>query len=167
MIHYFKKELVSNTLRDRKGEVVPFEELGGNTGVIALNSETHADLIADLIAVKGTRGVSIIDQAVYEWLKKNRPRTDSAPSSLPPNGMPALRVLQRQVADASHAVKDDPSQREIPQQPAVEKKPVAPAAKPTAPGSAKSADLTPAPVPPAKPPPNLGVPKPAPAQATA
>ena len=163
MIHYFKKELVSNTLRDRKGTVVPFEELGGNTGVIALNSETQADLIADLLAVKGTRGVSVIDQPIYEWLKKNRPQTSLEHSSQPPSGMPVLRVLQRQVADASRAVKDDPSQREIPQQPAVEKKPsglVTPAA-------AKAPDVTPAPVPPVRPPPNLGTPKPAPVAMTA
>lgn len=163
MIHYFKKELVSNTLKDRKGAVVPFEELGDNTGVIALNSETHADLIADLMAVKGTRGVCVIDQGVYEWLKKNRPKNSSERSSQPPNGMPALRVLQRQVGDASRAVKDDPSQREIPQQPAVEKKP---SAAPVV-AAPKAPDLTAAPVPPVKPPPNLGTPKPLPAAATA
>lgn len=160
MIHYFKKELVSNTIKDRKGSVIYFEELGGNSGVLALNSETQSDLIADLMAIKGSRGVSVIDQSVYEWLKKNRPKSSDSASSLNlPGGLPPLRVLHRQVADASRAVQDDPALRSVPQQPAV----VLPATNPTL--VIKAPDATVAPVPPAKTP-NLGVPKPAPAKAS-
>jgi len=162
MIHYFKKELVSNPIKDRKGAVIHFEDLGGNSGVLALNSETQTDLIADLTAIKGTRGVSIIDQGVYEWLKKNRPKSDSSVSSSPPNGMPALRVLHRLSEAASPAVPDDPALRSVPQQPAV----VAPAPSKPSLAIKTAPDQVVSPVPPAKSP-NLGVPKPAAAAAAA
>ena len=143
--------------RSRKGSIIYFEELGGSSGVLALNSETHADLISDLMAIKGTRGVSVIDQTVYEWLKKNRPKSSDSASNLNlPGGLPPLRVLHRQVADASRAVQDDPALRDIPQQPAVST-PITHQAP-----VVKTPDATVAPVPPAKVP-NLGQPKPAPA----
>ena len=89
---FFKKELVSNVLKSN-GTPVPFEVLGGNTGVIKLDTVTSTPLIEDLRKVAGTRGVVEISEDTYESLKKNRPYSPSAQRS--PNGMPQLQVLRR------------------------------------------------------------------------
>jgi len=143
-IAYFKKELVSNSLILKpNGTPVAFEVLGGNTGVLKLNSEASAPLIADLRRIAGTRGVVEIDEATYEGLKKNRPYSQSVRNS--PNGTPQLQVLRR-----------DLGPKKSPASPAAD---AAPAPEPPKQPKPKT-DASVAPEPPVKrPPANVGVPK--------
>lgn len=146
---YFKKELVSNILK-ANGTPVAFEVLGGNTGVIKLNTETSSPLIAELRKVAGTRGVVEISEAIYESLKKNRPYSPSVRNS--PNGTPQLQVLRRDLGPK----KPEAASPVVAAAPAPE--PAKPQPKPK--NDASVAPEPPAKRPPAKrPPANIGVPK--------
>lgn len=72
MKHYFKKEILSNGLRDSNGNLIHFEACAENCGVIALDDENPATkpLLDDLNKIAGSRGVGRIDEKKYEELKK-------------------------------------------------------------------------------------------------
>jgi len=65
------------------GKAVQFEELSGNHGVLALDSEKDAATIAGLDALRamGVGGVRRVTQEQYENLKKKLPWQPSKPKS--------------------------------------------------------------------------------------
>ena len=89
---YFSKELCSNKLFF-KNTPVPFECQPTNTGCIALDDEKDKELVAflnDMIA-KRKGGVSLIDEAAYEAIKKNKTGRVSAAYS-PKDRLQVLKV---------------------------------------------------------------------------
>ena len=78
-LRYFKKELVTqNQIRTRHGKTVNWQLIPGNTGLIILDSETDAELIEDLAAAVGTRGIVEINEPRFNELKKKAGRTEIA-----------------------------------------------------------------------------------------
>ena len=67
---HFKKEQLSNSFY-LNGQPVPWEQLSGNSGVLA--TETDSPLDVELTKLIGRLGVTKISQEDYELLKKNRP----------------------------------------------------------------------------------------------
>ncbi len=118
---FFKKALLSqNVFRDRNGAKINWEKLGGNTGVIALEVETQAQLIEDLnkTAVARKLGVAEVTEAQYEELKKNR-RLRKFAQKLSAFGGP-VRVLNRDLKlakAAPSAVADAVPQNQLPPEP--------------------------------------------------
>lgn len=88
---YFKKTIANMAFFVNK-KPVPFEMIGGNIGVIKLDSARHEDLVSGLLAAaQGHKGgVSIIDAETYADLKKNLPYVPSVPKS-----QPSIRVWDR------------------------------------------------------------------------
>lgn len=81
---FFQKESISNPILDRKGKVIPFESLAQDMGVIALDTTSQADLIADLedYAKRQVGGVvPLSSEAEYDDLKKKLPWQPSASPS--------------------------------------------------------------------------------------
>jgi hypothetical protein len=72
---YFKKEIRSNPVRDSANNVIAFEACADDTGVLKLDSDADAKLVADLNAlmVKRQGGVMGISAEIYDALKKKEP----------------------------------------------------------------------------------------------
>lgn len=74
MHHYFKKELISNRVRTASGDAIPFEDIGGDCGVIAVDDDDPVghEFYTTLSekAAKRRGGVIKITQAQFDELKK-------------------------------------------------------------------------------------------------
>jgi len=95
---YFKKELARNKVRTSSGDVIQFEILPGDTGVIKLDDAADAALIAELGAMADKRisGVVRISAEIYESLKKNEFSNPSPRSSSILRQLNQVRVQPRQ-----------------------------------------------------------------------
>jgi hypothetical protein len=91
---YFLKEIFQNGLLDANGKPFPFEPIGGNNGVAAIDETTPAgqDLVNQLTALHRARigGIVPMTEGEYSAKKAAYPLEQSAPMSTP------LRVLQVQ-----------------------------------------------------------------------
>jgi hypothetical protein len=89
---FFKKELCANKFFVDNSPV-PFECQPSNTGVIALDSEADAKLVAALDDAISKRkgGIGKIDEATYEAIKKNKIGRVSA-AFLPSQRLQVLKV---------------------------------------------------------------------------
>lgn len=69
-MNYYKKELLSTPLYLPQGRRVPFEDVGGDTGVVATED---GSLIVELDGAVKRRigGIVVINQGTYDDLKKN------------------------------------------------------------------------------------------------
>lgn len=85
-LRYFLKGILSqNPVMDRYGRGIPWETLQGNQGVLVLDEASNAELIADMDAIAGTRGVISISEERYQEVKKkslSRPFMRRDPSSV-------------------------------------------------------------------------------------
>ncbi len=74
---FFKKEILSNRLQYADGTTVPFEAAAENRGIIVLDESKTEDAkrIVELKSISGTRGVSEIDEAAYNDVKKKQAST--------------------------------------------------------------------------------------------
>lgn len=84
-IQHYRKELVSNAFFSKPGQRVNFETLAGNTGVIAVDSESQPEIFAALEAAANAHrlGVVRISGEDYETLKKKKALRVSALNSKP------------------------------------------------------------------------------------
>lgn len=107
MDKYFKKELARNKVRTPSGDVVQFEVLPGDTGVIKLDDSKDKEVLAllDSMADKRVGGVVRISAEIYESLKKNEFSNPSPQRSSTLSQLNRIRVLPRQ---------DDPFRRNQP-----------------------------------------------------
>lgn len=85
-LHHFRKELIRNQILSTAlgGAVVPFTQLDGETGVIAVDSEKEAVLLKELqvfVANGNQYGVVPISAEEFDSLKKNKPYKPSATRS--------------------------------------------------------------------------------------
>ena len=102
-LRYFKKELVTqNQIRTRHGKTVNWQLIPGNTGLIILDSETDAELIEDLAAAVGTRGIIEINEPRFNELKKKR-EEQKLPQKLSNFGGP-IRVIPQHLPVKKPAV---------------------------------------------------------------
>lgn len=99
---YFKKELPERSLVIA-GAIIPVETLSRDVGVIKLDAEAEASLIAELNKNVGTKGLVRINEQEYEELKK-KPREIELPNSQRLNPKLSLHPSsQRQVSLPANA----------------------------------------------------------------
>lgn len=111
-MRYFKKEILNqNIVRDRHGKAIQWEIINGNTGLIALEETTNAELIQDLHGTIGSRGIVELSADGYSDVKKNR-QQHKPPQKLSSFGGP-VRVLRNDLtpkkAVVTPAGSDEPS----------------------------------------------------------
>lgn len=87
---YFAKELISHRILIN-GNPVPFEQLGGNRGVLCVDTETQADLADKLSKMCGTLGLYKISAEDYDARKKKWPYSASRNNSTTPEIRPMPR----------------------------------------------------------------------------
>ena len=94
---YYAKELVGNRVLTSTGVGIPFERLSGNRGVIELDTEKDAAMIAEVDRVVGRFGVYKISAEEYLQKKTRFPFNQSETKSQPeirtmprPNQRPSL-----------------------------------------------------------------------------
>jgi hypothetical protein len=87
-MRYYKKELLSTRLYLPNGGTARFTDIGLDTGILA-TTDPYIISELDKCAARSVGGVSKIDQALYEELKKNNlarlQSQSSSPDSLLPN----------------------------------------------------------------------------------
>lgn len=108
---YFQKILLSSPLRTSDGKDIPWEKIGTNTGVLKTDDEA---LIAELQSCikSGFGGVSEIDEAKYEDLKKNLPKRSRPQFGIVASGMqepPKPLPAQSQESSEAHAAAPSPT----------------------------------------------------------
>lgn len=115
MMRYFLKELLSNKLYLPNGARVQFEDAGDDTGILA-TQDAYVISELDRAIQRQVGGVSSIDQAQYEDLKKN-PRKPAR--SLNYNDAREMQVVVRQLQQQLAAAQAAAAGGSIKPQPAV------------------------------------------------
>ena len=101
-MRYFKKAILSqNIFKDRNGKTIAWEIIPGNTGIIALDPATHSQLIEDLAASVGRRGIIELTDAQYLDVKKNRKHFKPANKLSSLGGL--MRVLRNDLTPRKQA----------------------------------------------------------------